>query len=438
MNRHFHIFLSVCAHFYLYLYTIFMGIKCAHYERNSEHPHITASTTKCRHFFSINEFIYTFDNDFEVPAAMKRTPSTQLLLYTLCASYVCAIETQQDSAIYDDQKFWLRFLQGDTQSFPTKSPIQPFPTPVVPPSNCIINSNLECISSDGVTKCGEMGEVNGKCAYNSNFNFLQFQLNAGRNCEQSTNVQESICLDCTNVTTNEIFRVLCKNAVTGEDLSVSPENLVDGQIFTVSPALSQLKLPERIDCIYLEQVSKKIQQNIIDTSGFAPLYLKDKFGAFTLQSCEYGSPDRSLTKTCLETLSYTIGIKNEGSVDVLIQQLNLTLSDGFSESILDEIGSPLIIPGDSVNVTYLKNIDRCVNQQICSSIDVKAVPTNGNTRLCEDYSRLCFNTFVYTPPKVSPVTPPIKVSVPMAVPTLPTVPVSAPNMSKFGMSKTRN
>jgi hypothetical protein len=365
---------------------------------------------------------------------MKYTIPRLILLLVARASLNNANEALLENAIEDDTQFWSRFLLGDGLSVPTRSPMQPVPSPIVPPIDCDVNVALECNSSDG-TKCDELPLVDKVCSDGSDISMLQFRLNAGRQCAMSENSQDSFCLDCLNVTTSVSFMVLCKNAETGEDLLVAPAAVQQGEIFTVTPNATSGILPNNIDCIYIDEESKKIQQNIINTSGNIPLNLNEKFGAFTLLSCDLGAPPGgSSVKTCLDTLSFMIDIANVGPVELEIEQLDFTLSDGTTTSFLGDIDNPILSPSNSLALEILLLVDLCSEIEICAAIDINALPTNGNRNTCQDDDAYCVLTLPIpmnpsppTPVK-SPVSTPVNLPVPLTkpVPTPITLPVPAP------------
>jgi hypothetical protein len=275
--------------------------------------------------------------------------------------------------------------------------------------------------------------------------------------------------------------VLCKDAVTGANLTVIPSSVEEGDIFTVLSNVANGTIPDSIDCIYLDGGKTKIQQNIIETSGDVSLNLKEKFGAFTLMSCDSGSIGGSGVKTCLETLSYVVDISNVGPVELEIKDLDLTIGNEGTTTFLNELDNPVLGPGDLIVLEVLLFLDRCVAKEICAEVKVEAIPTNGNSRQCQDVDKYCLQTdpvpvpvpiYLPVPPPVkvptavpvkqpivaplvapvpipvpvpspvyAPVAPPLSAPIPVsipvpqyAVPTLPTTPVKAPK-SKLGMSK---
>jgi hypothetical protein len=217
--------------------------------------------------------------------------------------------------------------------------------------------------------------------------------------------------------------VLCKDASTGENLTVVPNSIEQGEIFTVASSLANGTLPDSIDCIYVDEEKTKIQQNIIQTSGGASLNLKDKFGAFTLMSCDLGSPGGSGVKTCLETLSYVIGISNVGPVELEIKDLDFTVGNGGTTTFLGELDSPILVPDGSTTLEVLLFLDRCVKNEICAEIKVEAMPTNGNSRQCQDMDKYCLQTLPYPP---NPVPVPVPVPIYLPIPSPVKIPVSIP------------
>ena len=329
--------------------------------------------------------------------------------------------------------------------------------------------------------CDNLPPIDGVCG-TSQLSLVQFRLNAGRQCIPSGNSQDATCLDCANVTSNGPFMVLCKDASTGENLTVVPNIVEQGEIFTVTSSTPNQTIPEGIDCIYLDEDKTKIQQNVIITSGDASLNLKDKFGAFTLMSCDLGPAGGSGVKTCLETLSYVVDISNVGPVELEIKDLDFTIANSGTTTFLSDLDSPFLSPGESTMLEVLLFLDLCIEKEICAEIKVEALPTSGNPAQCQDVDKFCLQIFplppnpvpvpvsqpvptpvtlpvtapVYVPvpypvksPVIAPFPVPVPVStpivapaavpvapptVPYAVPTIPTVPVVAPK-SMAGMSK---
>ena len=69
-------------------------------------------------------------------------------------------------------------------------------------------------------------------------------------------------------------------------LSVEPEVVMQGEPFTVRSSF-QTPLPERINCtITSTMTGEVIQWNVLNVSGTAPLYVKEKYYALELVSCD--------------------------------------------------------------------------------------------------------------------------------------------------------
>ena len=424
-------------------------------------------------------------------------------LFLTFLSVSSAVDHQNGSVSEDDQKFWDRLLQNDGLSVPNQPPVPvpisapiptpkpapvPVPLPVLAPSallNCRIDVSLDCTTSNGTT-CDMLPPVDAVCGM-SQLSLLQFRLNAGRRCIPNGNSQDATCLDCANVTSTGPFTVLCKDAATGKNLTVIPRSVEQGEIFTVTSSVTNEPIPNSIDCIYIDEKESKIQQNVIDTSEDAALVLKDKFGAFTLMSCDAGLAGGSDAKTCLETLSYNVGISNVGPVELEIKDLDFTIGNRGTTTFLNDLASPILRPGDSTALEVLLFLDLCVESAICAEAKVEAIPTNGFSGQCQAIERTCLQIFsrppnpvpapIYVPvpvptpvklqaptpvkmpvtypvkqPYAAPVTLPLPVPVPVpvpaaapiqsptapppvpAIPTIPTTPVTAPK-SKTGMSK---
>jgi hypothetical protein len=393
---------------------------------------------------------------------MKQTTSTSCLLFFIFKSKaLCSIiGDRNDNILGDGHKFWDRLLQNDGLSIPSMPPVPapvsvpvsapklapvsapklapvsapvptPVPTPVKQPPksppvlapiltllDCSVDVSLTCTTTDNKI-CDNLPPVDSVCG-TSQLSLVQFQLNAGRRCTENGNSQDALCLDCANVTSAGPFMVLCKDTTTGTNLTVVPNSVDQGEIFTVVSSTVNGTLPDSIDCIYIDEEKSKIQQNIISMSGDVSLNLKDRFGAFTLLSCDLGSAGGSDVKTCLETLTYMVDISNVGPVELEIKDLDFTIGNGGTTTFLDELDSPIIAPSGSTQLKVVLFLDRCVEQDICTDIKVEAMPTKGTSRQCQDIDKYCLPTYqVPTPepvPLYLPVTAPVKIPVPVPVP----------------------
>ena len=384
--------------------------------------------------------------------AMKQTILTSCLILFLYISLTTANDDQNGSTLEDDHKFWDRLLQQDGLSVPVQPPRPapvpapvkvPVPAPVKAPASapvlaplmkpvsapvpsllyCDVEVSLECTASDG-SLCDDLPPVDSVCG-TSQLSIVQFRLNAGRRCIPNSNSQDAFCLDCANVTSTGPFMVLCKDSSNGKNLTVVPSTIEQGEIFTVSSSAVSGTLPDSIDCIYIDEDNVKIQQNIIETSGDTSLNLKERFGAFTLMSCDSGPPGGSGVKTCLETLSYEVEISNVGPVELEIKDLDFTIGDGVTTTFLGDLDSPILGPGGSTSLAVLLFLDRCVEKEICAEIKVEAMPTSGSSRQCEDVDKYCLQTSPL-PPKPVPVAVPVYVPVYIPVPIPAKLPVPVP------------
>jgi hypothetical protein len=376
-------------------------------------------------------FRYTLNITSTSSFIMKNTAATRIYFYFLISLFQTSTLALEDVQLIEDQQFWDRFLQGDGLSVPTKPPMpsapSPVVSPVVSPVICNVEVSVDCSTSDETTQCNELQTPDPVCAGGANLNFVQFGLDAGKPCDPSSNSQGAFCQDCANFTgtsQDEFLLVLCKNAATGENLTVVPSLVRPRGVFTVSSSMAGVALPDSIDCIYVEGEKKKIQQNIINTSGDASLNLKEEFGAFSLLSCASGLPNATTSKTCLETVSYFIEIKNVGSVEI-----DVTMVDFIDQSVKTSFAQDVVTPvkaGETSFIETLVNVDICVGRQICVQVNVEAEPNNGET--CRDTDTYCFQTRPLPPVPLPPPVP-VPVKSPTVVPPLPrpvTYPITPP------------
>lgn len=245
----------------------------------------------------------------------------------------------------------------------------PPPTPV-PRVNCNVNVSIDCMTQGG-RDCAAIKPPNQICSDGTPLENITFGY-TGSSCQSIDNQQanKTYCIDFAPIP-NEVVNILCKNPSNGMALGVEPSKVQPGSVFIVYPLLCG-SLPEKIDCIILDNNNTKLQQLIIDTSGNVPLKLKNNFGAFTLESCVTQRGEKS----CLETLRYDINVDNIGTVAMTITVLDFIFNK-MTVNLLGEVGLNPVPPGQSTALQPMLKVDICAGEEYSAKVNVEATPPNG-------------------------------------------------------------
>jgi len=124
-------------------------------------------------------------------------------------------------------------------------------------------------------------------------------------------------------------------------------------------------------------------------------------------------PDVPTEEDCIETVCYTVTIDNTGDVCMDITVADFDLNGNFL-SLLEQIPTNPLCPGESTTVTTCGDIDICSGEEFCATINVEANPPNGE--ICQDDDE-----YKFQPPPVAPPTPP-----PVPPPSPPPTPSPTP------------
>ena len=127
-------------------------------------------------------------------------------------------------------------------------------------------------------------------------------------------------------------------------------------------------------------------------------------------------PDVPSEEDCIETICYTVTIDNTGDVCMDITVADFDLNGNFL-SLLEQIPTNPLCPGESTTVTTCGDVDICSGGEFCATINVEANPPNGE--ICQDDDEYKFTLPPVTPPPTPPPTPGIPATPP---PTLPPPP----------------
>jgi hypothetical protein len=412
---------------------------------------------------------------------MKRAILAILFLNVDLASLLFALETREQLGIApEDEEFWMRLLRTGEGSIPVPtnpppipnpptppviSPVQnppilpppipnppspppPLPSPVsppitapipvttitpvnpptnvpivIPPEVCNVDVSVSCVTESGAS-CNEIQPPNPVCSDGTEINSVTFGY-SGNSCNPAGNNQgtDTFCEDFSPILFLDVVSVLCRDAAATETaLVVEPPLVEPGATFTVTSP-SGAALPDKIDCVFTDVDNVILQQVVIDTSGDVELTLNDEFGAFTLLSCQLpSSPEGG--QTCLATLTYTVDVKNIGTVEMDITKADFVFK-GTTTNLLNVFDNKTVPPGSTTSVSPIVLIDLCNGEEFCADVNVEAEPPNGST--CQDTTQYCVNSTPVAPsPVESPITSPV--SPPVSVPVSPPVgvPVSPP------------
>ena len=327
---------------------------------------------------------YSIDPRFFVRLLMKL--SRDLLCWAIVALTVADPLAGADDVEQETAHFWNRLLHRykgyDSISFvprPTPRPTpRPSPRPTLLPTpkaevDCFVRVELDCRTETGLD-CEQLRAPDPVCSERGPIQAVSFRYENNR-CDPSQNGQrdEAFCEDTGPIGFNEAVIVSCATP-SGAPLLTEPRSVIPGGTFTVSNAGS---LPDKIDCSFSDAIFGELQRNIIDTSGSVSLYLNDRFGAFTLVSCN--------EKTCLATLTYDVDLTNTGTVDMDITVLDFNVN-GQPFAMLNDLPLRFLSPGQSTSVQPKAEIDICGGGfRFDAQVFVQADPPNG--ALCQARDR---------------------------------------------------
>jgi hypothetical protein len=163
-----------------------------------------------------------------------------------------------------------------------------------------------------------------------------------------------MCEDFTEfAASSETVVVGCTDTATGTTMDVQPVVIGEGNVFTVSNPEGGA-LPSSVTCSLSDENGEMIQTNAFDVSGAVALNLKDRFGALVLDSCDDTS--------CLETISYTYDINNEGTTEMTVNVVDRTFTAGgtiLDVDLVNLVNPNPMEPGQVVTIEDTFTIDIC-------------------------------------------------------------------------------
>ena len=147
-----------------------------------------------------------------------------------------------------------------------------------------------------------------ECSKDERINTLRFRINQG-DCGDSDNNQNTgtFSPSCSNPPgpLPQNVKVTCVDVSAQAILGMSSLQLGD-TIEVQNP--SGTTLPDVISCRIMDTDDNNLHMVSINTSGDIPLFLKDKFGAFELEACQFGT----ITKDCIVPIEYSYTVSNAG------------------------------------------------------------------------------------------------------------------------------
>ena len=224
---------------------------------------------------------------------------------------------------------------------------------------------------------------------------VSFTYDSSGNCEDSLNSQDDVYRDGDALTPScveeegslpDTVQVACETWPTGESLAVTivsgEDNgyLREGGEVKVEPAADSNVLPSVMKCEINMRSGRTLQTLLISTED--PFYLKEKYGALQVQSCD--------DEVCLQQIEFTYYVTNAGSRTVRVTELlrDNDLAINPTEDIVQELDFPqgqadALFAGQTVSATETYAVDICQPESISFEATIDA---EGNLGACEaDY-----------------------------------------------------
>jgi hypothetical protein len=220
--------------------------------------------------------------------------------------------------------------------------------------SCGVEVSVGCTMSDG-QPCKT---INLTCN-ESRRSRLAFRYSADR-CAASSNEQgaRTRCVDKKSPQPDRPVRIMCRSESNRRPVLVEPESVLPGDTFEVSGLFDSM-LPSSIECMVRDEERASIQEMVFGTSTTDALHLMDRFGAFTLSSCD--------DQSCQRTLSYSISITNNASSAANIQSLAFSLNSNTYD-LLSVLTSPQIAAGEVVDISGSRTIEVCAEEHFFDAV----------------------------------------------------------------------
>jgi hypothetical protein len=308
----------------------------------------------------------------------------------------------------EDAGFWTRFLtyhppSGSTSTntmmnaptprpvlrrsplptrIPVAQPTTPVPTRLPPQIDCSVTVELECQTTRGQSCRSAPVPATSVCDVGRPLDALTFTYQ-GRSCNALGNSQglNSTCRDVAPIMFDDPVTVQCHDAASGDRLTIRPSPPVEPlDAVTVSPGPGGIRLPNAMYCTIQDAVDGTLlQNNTIATLGTVRLDLGNEFGALRLAGCDRGEEFGELS--CFDVFSYHVVIRNDGTTDLSLTQLDFTLHDMDLDllPVLQMRTETVLLPGTSAVIATSSRVNVCDTRVFMAAIDVGGDSPNGGS-----------------------------------------------------------
>ena len=229
-------------------------------------------------------------------------------------------------------------------------------------------------------------------------------------CMDALNTQEEYFESCVDEGTlpsgDRQVRVTCSDP---SGIPLFSGSVVNGDEITIS---SESALPESLTCGIFNLAGNRLQAFEVNISGNVDLYLKDKFGSFSLVACD--------DQDCFTEVAYTYETGNIGNVSMSITKSSRTRG-GQTINLLPE-SNPEVPVDQSIYSSETERIDICADGEYTTELMVLAAPVGGGLD-CENDTTFSFK-ILDSSPVPTPSEPTLfPTNLPLPVPTLPPTPL---------------
>ena len=117
-----------------------------------------------------------------------------------------------------------------------------------------------------------------------------------------------------------------------------------------------------------------IQWNVLNVSGTAPLYVKEKYYALELVSCD--------EEVYIEEVCYEYNIQNTGNNDMTVTTVTYQIDESPAVELADLVLPNPLAPGQSSLIEQKINVDYCTTQTVINKVTAEGLNPDGD--VCED------------------------------------------------------
>jgi hypothetical protein len=256
---------------------------------------------------------------------------------------------------------------GTEEELPSQSPSArpskgaPLPCDVDIDLTCSTGNNVNCEQLRLIT---ERACFTGQLVPSLTFTYVP------RTCNQDSNSQGSASCDDVATSFNPIIssRIVCVDELS-RSMRVEPSGLRNPRERVVVSNVFGEQLPSGIVCTLFSALNDPLQIVRVNTTGSVPLNLKDSYGSLVLEKCG--------VKTCLESLTYAVTVKNAGSESFLLTKLVGSFAGQFFELPFNSLKSV------AANA-FSRDIDVCIPINTVATSVVNANLVSSSSRTCSD------------------------------------------------------